>query len=235
MLPVQERMRAAANPQKAEFLQRFFKTGPGQYAEGDLFLGLTVPQTRALLPLCRDMDLTQLLELLHSAYHEERLLALLCLGKRGGAEVYRAYLDNTRWVNNWDLVDSSASQIVGAWLLERERSVLDRLAHSALMWERRIAVIATFAFIRRGQLQDTLRLCEVLLGDSHDLMHKACGWMLREVGKRDPACLEGFLNQHAAVMPRTMLRYALEKMPSERRRYYMEQRNLTSRDTVRPV
>lgn len=225
MLPVQEQMRAAANPAQAEFLKRFFKTGPGQYGEGDLFLGLKVPQTRGFLKICRDYSLKEVLSLLHSPYHEERLLALLEMGRRARREpqaILDAYLAHVQYVNNWDLVDSSAPQIVGETLLGgQDRGLLDHLAASENLWERRIAVVATLALIRKGQVDDTLRLCQGLLHDRHDLMHKACGWMLREVGKRSLPALLGFLEEHAALMARTMLRYSLEKLSLEQRAHYM--------------
>ncbi|MBT9582174.1 DNA alkylation repair protein [bacterium] len=225
MLPVQEQMRAAANPPQAEFLKRFFKTGPGQYAEGDLFLGLKVPQTRGFLKICRDYSLKEVLSMLQSPYHEERLLALMEMGRRARREpqaILDAYLAHIRWVNNWDLVDGSAPQIVGETLLgAQDRSLLDLLAASDNLWERRIAVVSTLALIRKGQIGDTLRLCQGLLHEHHDLMHKACGWMLREVGKRSLPALLGFLDEHAALMPRTMLRYSLEKLSVEQRAVYL--------------
>jgi len=226
MLDVQRAMRAAGSPSKATSSLRFFKTGPGQYGEGDQFLGLTVPQVRGFVACCKELSRSQVEQLLHSPWHEERLLALLLLVKRfpqDPAEIYKLYLENVaRWVNNWDLVDTSASQIVGGFLLHREdRSVLQRLARSDNLWERRVAVIATFAFIRAGQFEDTMDLCEMLMGDRHDLMHKACGWMLRELGKRDRSVLEGFLDRWAGRMPRTMLRYAIEKLEPERRQHYL--------------
>lgn len=227
MLDVQRAMRAAGSPSKATSSLRFFQTGPGQYGEGDQFLGLSVPQVRGYVACCKELSCSQVLELLHSPWHEERLLALLLLVKRfpqDPAGIYELYLENVaRWVNNWDLVDTSASPIVGGFLLTREdRSVLLRLAHSENLWERRVAVIATFAFIRAGQFEDTQRLCERLMGDRHDLMHKACGWMLREMGKRDRSALESFLDLWAGRMPRTMLRYAIEKLDPERRQYYLK-------------
>lgn len=227
MLDVQRAMRSAGSPLRAASSLRFFKTGPGDYGEGDQFLGLTVPQVRGFIPSCRDLPASQLEQLLHSCWHEERLLALLLLVKRFAQDpvgIYKFYLENVaRWVNNWDLVDTSAAQIVGGFLLTQpDRSVLLRLAQSGNLWERRVAVIATFAFIRAGQFEDTLCLCEMLLGDRHDLMHKACGWMLREVGKRDRDVLELFLKQWAGRMPRTMLRYAIEKLNPERRQHYLK-------------
>ncbi len=217
-----------ADSSRAASSGRFFKTGPGDYGEGDQFLGVTVPQTRSLLPRSDNLSDAGMLSLLHSPWHEERLLALLILVRRfqkAASEPTRdayvqIYLANTRWVNNWDLVDSSAPQILGMWLLRRKRAVLGRLADSESLWEQRISIIATQALIRDGQFEDTLRLCEHFLTHPHDLMHKACGWMLREVGKRDEAVLKRFLSQHAAKMPRTLLRYAIEKFPqAERRRY----------------
>lgn len=226
MLEVQSRMRAAADPEKALHSLRFFKTAPGQYGEGDQFLGLTVPQTRSFLPQCRELGLEQLGELLRSPWHEERLLALLALVKRFPKEperIYDLYLKHIAdYVNNWDLVDSSAPGIVGKFLVKQsDRSILRRLACSMNLWERRVAVLATQQLIREGQFRDTLELCQVLLNDREDLMHKACGWMLREVGKRDLAPLLGFLDGHAAEMPRTMLRYSLEKLTPDQRRHYM--------------
>lgn len=226
MLDVQAQMRAAGSPAKAEHSLRFFKTGPGQYGEGDRFLGLTVPEVRAFVPRCKPLGLEQVVELLRSPWHEERLLALILLVKRFSGDperIYELYLEHVAdYVNNWDLVDSSAPGIVGAFLVKQsDRSILRRLARSKNLWERRVAVIATQHFIRLGQFQDTLELCEMLLNDREDLMHKACGWMLREAGKRDVSVLLGFLDRWAGQMPRTMLRYSLEKLSSDQRRGYM--------------
>lgn len=222
-------MREAGSPTKAEHSLRFFKTGPGQYGEGDRFLGLTVPEVRAFAPLCKDLSLEQVAELLHSPWHEERLLALVLLVKRFPKDsqcIYDLYLVSiANYVNNWDLVDSSAPGIVGAFLVKQsDRSILRRLAGSSNLWERRVAVIATQHFLRHGQFQDTLELCEMLLQDRQDLMHKACGWMLREAGQRDVSVLLGFLEKWAAHMPRTMLRYSLEKLDPEKRRRFMDAR-----------
>jgi len=221
---LRRRLRAAASAEDARILRRFFKTGPGEYGEGDLFLGVRVPALRRLVPETDALPHPDVLRLLRSRFHEERLLALLILARRfqrrGPAEqsrVIRSYLRHMRYINNWDLVDLSAPHIVGVWLLKRQRGLLDRLAASPRLWERRIAVVATLALIRQGQLADTLRLCARLLGDEEDLIHKACGWMLREAGKRDEAALEDFLRQHASRMPRTMLRYAIERFPEPRR------------------
>lgn len=226
-------MRRLADPARAVGARRFFKTGPGEYGEGDQFLGVTVPQIRSLLPASDALTEAEVLVLLHSEWHEERLLAALVLVRRFAKAVrdeavreriVRLYLANTAAINNWDLVDSSAPQILGVWLLRRERSVLRGLANSQSLWEQRIAILATQAFIRDGQFVDTLSLCEHFLDHPHDLMHKACGWMLREVGKRDEAVLKGFLNQHAARLPRTMLRYAIEKLAETERKQYLRVR-----------
>ena len=220
-------LHAQADPVRAAVLQRFFKTAPGQYGEGDRFLGLRVPQVRRLARLHRTLPPPALLELLHSPWHEERLLALLVFVDRypraADAEretIYRTYLANTRHINSWDLVDVSAEHIVGAHLHPDNPSVLERLAGSDLLWDRRIAIVATFRWIKRGDFGPTLHLSRRLLADSHDLIHKAVGWMLREVGKRDRPSEETFLRAHCRTMPRTMLRYALEHFPeAERQRY----------------
>jgi 3-methyladenine DNA glycosylase AlkD len=219
---------AAADPSKAEGLQRFFKTGPGQYGEGDRFLGVRVPQLRALARSYRTLDGEFLLELLRSPWHEERLLALLILVvqyRRGADEereaIYRLYLSHTLHINNWDLVDSSAEHIVGAHLDPARLDVLERLARSASLWERRIAIIATLHWIKRGVFEPALRLAELLLHDRHDLIHKAVGWVLREVGKRDRSREDAFLRRHYRTMPRVLLRYALEHYPEEQRQAYL--------------
>lgn len=219
---------AQANPKDVPALQRFFKTRPGEYAEGDVFLGVRVPATRQVLRQCGVLSTRSLLALLRSPLHEERLLALLAMVRdfRGGNDasrraLHRIYLDHTAHINNWDLVDVSADSIVGGWLASRSRRPLYRLARSTSLWERRIAIMATFHFIKHGEADETLRLAACLLDDPHDLIHKAVGWMLREVGKRVSREAEiAFLEAHAARMPRTMLRYAIERFPeTERRRF----------------
>ena len=221
------------NPTKATFLSRFFKTGPGEYGEGDLFWGLTVPESRKLALKYQDLAFTEITELLESKVHEERLIALLILvhnfqrGDGGAKErIYKFYLRNTNYVNNWDLVDLSADKIVGAYLLDQPaggRDILYRLARSKNIWERRIAIIASFQFIKeKKESADTLNMAEILLTDSHDLIHKAVGWMLREVGKRaSEKALVKFLDKHAREMPRTMLRYAIERLPEKLRIGYL--------------
>lgn len=222
-------LRTLANPEKAKGHARFFKTGPGEYGEGDQFLGLTVPKMREVAAMFRDLPHAEVLPLLRSRWHEERLVALFLLRRQfeTGTEadrtrIFRLYTRSARYVNNWDLVDSSAEYIMGPYLLDRSRAILHRLARSKNIWERRMAVLATFHFIRRGDFAETLRLSEKLLSDEHDLMHKAVGWMLREVGKRDRKTLEKFLGKYSKQMPRTMLRYALEHFSKNDRKKYME-------------
>ncbi len=214
---------------KAGILQRFFKTGPGQYGEGDFFLGVSVPQLRKLSKECGEIDLSELRALLWSSVHEERFLALLILIRdyeeadhAGKRRIYGLYLQNTRWINNWDLVDLSAPKIVGDFLMKMDRKPIYRLARSADLWERRIAILATFRFIKERQFDDTLNISEILLRDKEDLIHKAVGWMLREVGKRNLSAEEAFLKQHYRQMPRTMLRYAIERFPSAKKKHFMK-------------
>jgi 3-methyladenine DNA glycosylase AlkD len=225
---LQTRLRALGDPADAAFLAGFFKTGPGQYGEGDVLIGVRVPAIRKVAREFKGLPLRQLQRLLHSAIHEERLAALVILvmqADEGDAKtakaIYDLYLANTKFINNWDLVDVSAPQVVGAYLADKSRRPLRRLARSPSLWERRISILATFYFIRSGELADTLQIAEMLLGDREDLIHKAAGWMLREVGKRDVAALERFLHRHARAMPRTMLRYAIEKFPREKRRRFL--------------
>ncbi len=219
-----------ANPEKAAFFPRFFKAGLGEYAEGDKFLGITVPNQRSIAKkYLKSISLTDTIGLLHESWHEERLTALFILVlkyQKGTAEerakVVEIYLANTAHVNNWDLVDSSAPYILGNWLLDKkDRKILNKLASSKVLWERRIAIISTLEFIRNNQFADTLNLAEKLLGDKHDLMHKAVGWTLREVGKKAPELLTDFLDKHATTMPRTALRYAIERMSEKTRRHYL--------------
>ncbi len=216
-----------ADPDRAEHSLRYFKTAKGEYGYGDRFLGIRVPAVRQAVRRFRDTSLGDAERLLRSEYHEIRLFALLLMVHRFSralederGNIYRLYLRNTKYINNWDLVDSSAHHIVGAWLEDRDRSVLDDLAGSKSIWERRIAIIATFHFIRKNQFDDTLRISELLISDKEDLIHKAVGWMLREVGKRDLSVEKAFLKVHYRNMPRTMLRYAIERFKEgERRRY----------------
>jgi len=227
----QQRLRSLGCPKQAAILARFFKTGPGQYGEGDKFIGVKVPVIRKVAKEFKALPLAEVECLLHSDIHEERMLALVILVgqfQKGDdalrKRIYDLYLANTAHINNWDLVDLSAPKIVGGYLETRSRKPLDRLAKSVSLWERRISIIATGWFIWRDDFADTLRIAEKLLGDREDLIHKAVGWMLREVGKRDVAVLEEFLGEHCRVMPRTMLRYAIERFSEKKRRGYMDGR-----------
>ena len=217
-----------ANPEIAEHSQRFFKTAEGEYGFGDKFLGIRVPVIRQAVKKFKATELSAAEKLLKSEYHEVRLYALLFLVYRFSKssvdeqdEIYHLYLSNTQYVNNWDLVDSSAHHIVGAYLENKDRSVLYDLSKSNLLWERRIAIMSTFCFIKKNQFGDTLHLSEQLLNDQEDLIHKAVGWMIREVGKRDLAIQVAFLKAHYQKMPRTMLRYAIEKFSKEERQKYL--------------
>ena len=227
-------LRGLGDTDIAQHSQRFFKTGKGEYGEGDRFLGIRVPVLRQQIKHFREVALDEVLKLLTSKYHEERLFALLLLVdrfKRGNGEarslIYRQYLNHTRYINNWDLVDSSADKIVGAYLEQRSRRPLYRLAKSTSLWERRIAIMATLHFIRQHDFEDTLALCELLLDDEEDLIHKATGWMLRETGKRDIKAEKAFLDRYHRRMPRTMLRYAIERLPQKDRRAYLEGVNVS--------
>ena len=217
-----------ANEQIAEHSQRFFKTGKGEYGEGDIFLGIRVPLLRKLVKKYRGISITEVRKLLHSKFHEERLLAVLMLvqlfksgDKSVEKQVYDLYLENTEFINNWDLVDISASHIVGAHLHEKDKAPLYNLVQSKNLWERRISIISTFYFIRQNEFDDTLKIAKILLNDKEDLIHKAVGWMLREVGKREIELEEEFLQEHYKIMPRTMLRYAIEKFPETSRKMYL--------------
>ncbi|HNW30265.1 MAG TPA: DNA alkylation repair protein [Spirochaetota bacterium] len=221
-------LRALADPRQAEVLMRFFKTGPGQYGEGDRFLGIKVPAQRAVAKKHSGIPLGDVKKLLDSPIHEERLVSLMILIEKynraddaGRKEIVDLYLANTHNINNWDLVDLSAPQLLGRHLHGGSMKPLKKLARSSSLWERRIALLSTHYFIKRGDYDMTLELAELLLEDDHDLIHKAAGWMLREVGKRDMEIEKGFLDKHAAAMPRTMLRYAIERFPEKMRRSYM--------------
>jgi len=206
----------------------FYKTGPGQYAEHDRFMGVTVPTLRKIAKEYDELSLAEIQLLLDSSFNEERFLALVILinlYKRADTvtrdQLYQFYLDNLGRVNNWNLVDLSAHEIIGAQLLDTNKSLLVTLASSEIMWERRIAIVATWQFIRKHNLVWTFKIAEMLINDQHDLIHKATGWMLREAGKKDEAQLRCFLNQYRAEMPRTMLRYAIEKFSLEERKAYL--------------
>jgi 3-methyladenine DNA glycosylase AlkD len=226
---IKKRLKQLANKEKAEVLQRFFKTGPGEYGEGDTFIGVKVPDLRKVAKDFRDIVIKDVVILLESAIHEERLLALLILvskyvkgNETDKKEIYKLYLKKTTFINNWDLVDVTAQHIVGDYLMDKNKAPLYRLAKSEDLWERRIAVMATFCFIKRERYEDTLKIAKILLDDKKDLIHKAVGWMLREIGKRDMISEEKFLKQHYKEMPRTMLRYAIEKFPESKRLQYLK-------------
>jgi 3-methyladenine DNA glycosylase AlkD len=230
---VRRDLRKVATSERAALNRWFFKTGPGEYGAGDRFLGVTVPQIRAIARRYESLSLSAIVTLLKSPWHEERLFALLILVSqyaRGDESTRRAlhqtYVRHIRWVNNWDLVDSSAEMLVGAHLAARSRRPLRRLATSRNVWERRIAMIATYHYIKKGEFEDALAIAQLLVKDEHDLIHKAVGWMLREVGKRDRAVEEKFLRRHAHHMPRTMLRYAVERFPERLRHRYLRVRRV---------
>lgn len=221
-------LHALANPASAEQQQRYFKTGPGEYGEGDRFIGVRVPDLLRLARSYQTLPLLECTELLRSDIHEERLLALLILVlkfQKGDSatrtEIHTVYLKHTAFVNNWDLVDTSAEHVVGAYLDPGDTELLEQLARSELLWDRRIAIMATFCRIKRGEFSGALRIADLLRFDSHDLIHKAVGWMIREVGKRDQETAETFLRPRYRELPRTMLHYAIEKFPAEKRKAYL--------------
>ncbi|NCC60890.1 MAG: DNA alkylation repair protein [Verrucomicrobiae bacterium] len=230
---MQKKIRASlqefADESDAITLQRFFKTGPGEYGEGDRFLGVRVPAIRRVARKYQNVSTTDVQTLIQSDIHEERLLALIILTQKyqkvtpdEQAEIYRIYLNHTRYINNWDLVDASAEHIVGAYLENKSRKPLYDLSHSESIWERRIAIMSTFHFIKNDEFDETLKIADMLISDTEDLIHKAVGWMLREVGKRDRSTEETFLRKHYRNMPRTMLRYAIEKFPEDIRQQYLK-------------
>jgi 3-methyladenine DNA glycosylase AlkD len=229
MIKAKEELKKYASKEKVLILSGFFKTGRGEYGEGDIFIGVTVPNIRKVAQKYSDFSLKKAVKLLKSPVHEERLLALLIMVlkfQKAQIEaqkkaVYKAYLANTKYINNWDLVDLSSHEIVGSFLLNKPKKELYNLCKSKSLWERRISIVSTHRFIRNGQFKDTLKIARILLKDSHDLIHKAVGWMLREVGKRDLAALENFLKTHHKSMPRTMLRYSIEKFPENKRLAYL--------------
>lgn len=220
-------MNVLSSRQKSKSSSRFFKTKKGEYGEGDVFIGLNVPEQRRLAKKYADIKMDDIRKLLSSNIHEYKLTALLILLERYNKNdtkrktIYDFYMRNLRYVNNWDLVDTTAPRILGNYLLKKDKSILYDLANGGL-WERRVAIVSTHEFIRNGQYKDTLKICKILLDDSHDLIQKACGWMLREVGKKDQKTLEGFLDKNSFSMPRTMLRYAIERLPDGKKRSYMK-------------
>lgn len=220
-------LKKIGNKDKAKLLQRFFKTGKGEYGEGDIFLGITVPQSREAAIKYKDLLFEDIKNLLKSKIHEERLIALLILVhnfQKNPLEqktIYDFYLNNTKYVNNWDLVDLSSHKIIGKYLLDKPKDILFKLARSKNLWERRIAIISTFYFIKNNKFSDSLKIAELLIFDKHDLIQKAVGWMLREVGKKDKSLEIKFLRKYHKQMGRTALRYAIEKFPGKERRKYL--------------
>lgn len=233
-----KQLSAFADKEKAKFLIEFFKTGAGQYAEGDKFLGVVVPKVRAIVKNYGQMTFAELQKLIDSPFNEERLASLLVLVKRFQKadsddvkkQIFNFYKKNLKRVNNWNLVDASAPYIFGDYLFKRPRDILYKLAQSKNLWERRVAILSTFYFIRFDDFADALKISEILMEDEEDLIHKAVGWMLREIGKRDEKTLKRFLDKHARTMPRTALRYAVERLPAKVRKGFMNaKKNASSR------
>lgn len=229
MNSLQENLRKLANPKIAEHSIRFFKTQKGEYGEGDRFLGIRVPALRQLAKKYLDMGFTDIKKLLQSCYHEERLCALILLVekfKKASEDkkicIFNFYMKNAEYINNWDLVDSSAHYIAGVYLENRDKQVLYKMAESDNLWVRRIAIMSTFHLIKKNRFDDALKISEILLKDKEDLIHKAVGWMLRETGKREITVEKSFLKKHYTDMPRTMLRYAIEKFPEQERQKYLK-------------
>ncbi len=225
---LEQELQKAANKERATASQRYFKTGQGEYGEGDIFLGISNKYQREIAKKFKETKISEIQELLNSEVHEKRQVALFILVEQfrkakeeQKKEIFEFYLKNAKKINNWDLVDLSAPNIVGNFLLDKNREILYKLAHSENLWEKRISIISTAAFIRNNYFEDTIKISEILLKDKHDLIHKAVGWMLREIGKRDEDCLIKFLNENYKEMPRTMLRYAIEKFPEEKRKAYL--------------
>jgi len=228
---LKKELKEISSPKQAKILQRFFKTGRGEYGEGDIFLGVKVPAQRKIADKFQELSLEDLEKLLNSKIHEHRMTTLFILieqykkaNESGKKKIFGFYLKNTKNINNWDLVDLSAPKIVGDYLLDKPRNILYKLAKSNNLWERRIAIISTWIIIKNNEFEDTLKISKVLLKDKHDLIHKAVGWMLREVGKKDQKIEEEFLQKHYLKMPRMMLRYAIEKFEENRRKFYLRKK-----------
>ena len=227
MLLIEKELNKLADPKRAIIYSNFFKTGKGQYGEGDVFLGITVPEQRKLAKKYLDLELNEIKKLLSSKIHEYRLTALIILVEKykksqNKKELYNFYLKNTKYINNWDLVDVTSHLVIGHYLHDKDKNILYKLAKSKNLWERRIAIISTFYFIRKNDFKTTLEISEILIKDKHDLIHKAVGWMLREIGKKDQKLEEEFLKKHYQIMPRTMLRYAIEKFDNNKKKLYMQ-------------
>jgi len=226
---IRKKIQKHKNPTQAINLQRFFKTGKGEYGEGDIFYGIKVPVQRTIAKQFKDLSLDAVKSLILSKVHEERLIAAFILvdqfnrgDEKKKKNILNFYLKNRKGINNWDLVDLSAPKIIGAYLIDKEKDLLYKFARSKDLWEKRIAIISTQTFIRKYSFEDTLKISKILLNDKHDLIHKAVGWMLREVGNRDLQTEEEFLKKHYKLMPRTMLRYAIEKFPELKRKAYLK-------------
>ncbi len=224
-------LKQIANPEKATILQKFFKTGKGEYGEGDIFLGVTVLEQRKIAKRYVDLDLKDIKELLSNKVHEYRLTGFLILiykfekaDEKEKKGIVDFYLKNIKSANNWDLIDCVADKILGSYLINKDKEILYELAKTDNLWKKRIAIISTFEFIKNNQFEDTLKISEILLNDEHDLIHKAVGWMLREVGKRDIEIEEAFLKKYYKTMPRTMLRYAIEKFDGKKKEFYMNRK-----------
>jgi 3-methyladenine DNA glycosylase AlkD len=225
---IKEEFKNLSNADQAKHSQKYFKTGKGEYGEGDIFLGLRVPVIRKIAKKYSTLSISDAAKILKSSFHEERLFALIVLvelfrkkDKENKEKIYELYLSNTKYINNWDLVDISAPRIVGAYLFTRDKKPIYILSRSENLWERRIAIMSTLYFIGNNEFSDTLKIAEILLKDKEDLIHKAVGWMLREVGKKDSEVEEEFLRKHYKEMPRTMLRYAIERFPEEKRKSFL--------------
>jgi 3-methyladenine DNA glycosylase AlkD len=228
MEEIKQELRKSASKEDAAVLQRFFKTGRGEYGEGDIFIGVKVPHIRKTAAIYAELPISELKHLIISPYHEERLLALIILTKKfnkadekGKKEIVNFYLNKRKYINNWDLVDLSAPYILGPYFYEKERAILFDLIKNGSLWEKRIAVLASFYFIKQNDFRDSFEFVTLLLNDKRDLINKACGWMLREIGKRNLDAEENFLLRNYKTMPRTMLRYAIEKFPEKRRKAYL--------------
>ncbi|OGF33516.1 DNA alkylation repair protein [Candidatus Falkowbacteria bacterium RIFOXYA2_FULL_35_8] len=226
---VKKELKKVADPKKAKDLSWFFKTGKGEYGEGDRFLGINMGEQRRIAKEFKDLELTEVQKLLKNKFHEERMTALLILvykfaeaDEKLRKQIFEVYLKNTKYINNWDLVDVTAPRIVGSYLIDKERKVLYKMARSKNLWQKRIAVLATFIFIKEKQFEDSLNIAKILLNDKHDLIHKAVGWMLREVGNQEQAVEEKFLQKYYKKMPRTMFRYAIEKFEEGKRQRYLK-------------
>jgi 3-methyladenine DNA glycosylase AlkD len=226
---LQIELRRLAKPEKIPIYRNYFKTGKGEYGEGDEFIGVTVPDSRKVAKANVDISYEDLVQILKSRIHEDRLCALITLvykfeeakTEQEKKRVVDFYINNHLYGNNWDLVDCVSDKILGPWLIKRDKSLLYEYAHSSNIWERRISIITTFHFIRQREFEDTIKISEILLNDKHDLIHKAVGWMLREMGKREQQELINFLNKHYKTMPRTMLRYSTERLPEQIRKDYL--------------